>query len=172
MTAPNLEADLEREHPHGFAWAVRCCDGDRSEAEDVLHLAYVKILEGRARFDGRSAFRTWLFGVIRRTVLEQRRRRWLQGLRFAEWFAVRREDHRAAPDPAALAVASDTRERLEQALGRLSRRQQEMMHLVFYQDLSIQEAAQVLGMPVGTARTHYQRGKARLRVLLRELEAR
>jgi len=41
-----------------------------------------------------------------------------------------------------------------------------MMHLVFYQELSVQEAADVLGMPVGTARTHYERGKARLRSLL------
>jgi RNA polymerase sigma factor (sigma-70 family) len=48
----------------------------------------------------------------------------------------------------------------------LSQRQQEIIHLVFYQEMSVQEAAAVLGMPVGTARTHYERGKARLRALL------
>jgi RNA polymerase sigma-70 factor (ECF subfamily) len=40
------------------------------------------------------------------------------------------------------------------------------MHLVFYQELSLQEAAEVLRIPLGTARTHYERGKARLRQLL------
>jgi RNA polymerase sigma factor (sigma-70 family) len=56
--------------------------------------------------------------------------------------------------------------RLRQTLASLSRRQQEVLHLVFYQQLTIEEAAQVLGLPVGTARTHYERGKVRLRQLL------
>jgi len=43
---------------------------------------------------------------------------------------------------------------------------------VFYQDLTIQEAAEVLAMPVGTARTHYERGKERLRLLLEPAEDR
>ena len=170
MTAPNLEADLEREHRHGFAWAVHCCRGDRVEAEDVLHLAYEKILVGRARFDGRSAFRTWLFGVIRRTAWEERRRRLLRRLRLMEWVARRSQVDDGAPDPSAIAVAADATRRLETALASLSGRQREMMHLVFYQDQSIQEAAEILGLPVGTARTHYERGKTRLRRLLRVLE--
>jgi RNA polymerase sigma factor (sigma-70 family) len=55
---------------------------------------------------------------------------------------------------------------LRVALTQLSKRQQEVLHLVFYQELTIQDAADVLAMPVGTARTHYERGKARLRKLL------
>jgi RNA polymerase sigma-70 factor (ECF subfamily) len=56
--------------------------------------------------------------------------------------------------------------RLESALRRLSPRQAEVLHLVFYQELTIQEAADVVGLPVGTARTHYERGKARMRTIL------
>jgi RNA polymerase sigma-70 factor (ECF subfamily) len=41
-----------------------------------------------------------------------------------------------------------------------------VLHLVFYQDLSIAEAADVMDVGLGTARTHYERGKARLRQLL------
>jgi RNA polymerase sigma-70 factor (ECF subfamily) len=54
------------------------------------------------------------------------------------------------------------------ALRRLPARQRDLLHLVFYQDLSIGEAADVLGVSIGTARTHYERGKARLRRLLGE----
>ena len=59
---------------------------------------------------------------------------------------------------------------LQKALPQLSARQQEVLRLVFYQALTIQEAAEVLGLPVGTARTHYERGKARLRHLLLDEE--
>jgi RNA polymerase sigma-70 factor (ECF subfamily) len=41
-----------------------------------------------------------------------------------------------------------------------------VLHLVFYQDLSISEAAVIMGVSLGSARTHYERGKARLRELL------
>ena len=43
-----------------------------------------------------------------------------------------------------------------------------MLHLVFYQDLTIADAAEILGVSVGSARTHYERGKAQLRRLLGE----
>ncbi len=147
------------------AWAVRCCRGDAMEAEDILHRAYMKVLAGEARFSGRSSFKTWLFGVIRRTAREQARQGWLRVLRLERWWRER-EPNEDAP-------AEDERVvRLRMTLARLSKRQQEVLHLVFYQELTIQEAAEVLAMPVGTARTHYERGKERLRQLLERLEDR
>lgn len=163
MERRDLESELERLHSHGYAWAVRCCRGDRTEAEDVLQLAYVKILEGKTQFEGRSAFRTWLFGVIRYTAREQHRWRWNQALRLGRWW---REPPEEAKDAVDAMSADESRQRLRDAMNKLSTRQGEVLHLVFYQDLTIQEAAQVLKMPVGTARTHYERGKARMRILL------
>lgn len=66
--------------------------------------------------------------------------------------------------------ADDRLGALRAALARLSQRQQEVLHLVFYQNLTVREAADVLAMPVGTARTHYERGKERLRTLLAHSE--
>ena len=167
MTAlPTLDLpdELRRIHTGAFAWAVRCCRGDRDAAEDVLHAAYAKVLEGRARFDGQSTFRTWLFGVIRMTAHEERRWQWLQFERLERWWKSSRHDELHEDD----ADANDDRiTTLTAALAQLSKRQQEVLHLVFYQSLTIQDAATVLEMPVGTARTHYERGKARLRTLLR-----
>src|SRR6266487_259810 len=58
-----------------------CCGWDRTAAEDVLQASYLKLLDGRARFEGRSSFRTFVLGVIARTAREGRRRsalrRWL-----------------------------------------------------------------------------------------------
>jgi RNA polymerase sigma-70 factor (ECF subfamily) len=45
----------------------------------------------------------------------------------------------------------------------LSPRQRDVLHLVFYQEMTIEEAARVLHIPLGTARTHFERGKRKLR---------
>src|ERR1700720_3745109 len=73
-------AQLESLHLESFGWARSCCGQDAEEAENVLQAVYLKICEGRAVFDGRSALRTWLFAVIRKTAAEGRRRRFVHRL--------------------------------------------------------------------------------------------
>lgn len=165
MSRARLEGDLAELHPASFGWALGCCHGDRGEAEEVLQVAYLKVLDGRARFDGGSAFKTWLFAIIRRTAAERRRRGWLRALALHGWVGGRAAPG-PAPDPERLACASEAARRLRESLRVLPARQRELLHLVFYQDLSIEEAAQVAGISVGSARTHYHRAKARLRTLL------
>lgn len=161
----DLRDELARVHPQAFAWAMRCCRDDRGEAEDVLHEAYMKVLDGRAQFAGRSSFKTWLLGVIRHTAREHGRHRWLRIARLKRWWRGGNDQER---QPSVDHDCDDEEvSELRDALSRLSKRQQQVLHLVFYQNLTINEAAAVLTMPVGTARTHYERGKSRLRELLR-----
>ncbi|MEW6364580.1 MAG: sigma-70 family RNA polymerase sigma factor [Acidobacteriota bacterium] len=155
-------AELERHHPKSFGWALACCRGDRSEAEEVLQVAYMKILDGSARFNARSQFKTWLFAVIRLTAQEHRRRAFLR--RLIEDRAQRWRDQVEQPAVPAIEADSEKVEALRLALGELSRRQQEVINLVFYQDLSVAEAAEVMKVSVGSASRHYERGKKRLLV--------
>jgi RNA polymerase sigma factor (sigma-70 family) len=161
-----IDDELVRHHTAAFGWALACCKWDRTAAEDVLHTAYLKVIDGRARFSGASAFRTFLFGVIRNTAAEERRRR---AIRSMLPLSVLRTDGSA---PFVSANGSDDIERDEAsraliaALNTLSPRQRETLALVFYHDLSIAEAAQVLGVSLGSARVHYERGKTALRRIL------
>jgi RNA polymerase sigma factor (sigma-70 family) len=166
-----MEAELEAIHAESFRWALTCCDRDRFLAEEVLQVAYVKVLDGSARFDGRSSFKTFLFGVIRKTAMEHRRARWLSTRRAARWLTSRTEKPQPV-DPEAGSIRSERARVLIQALTRLSGRQREVLHLVFSQDLTIEQAAGVLGIATGSARQHYERGKARLRELLRDKASR
>lgn len=155
---------LTEHHTACFGWAMSCCGRNRADAEDVLSLAYDKVLSGHARFLGESSFKTWLFGVIRRTAIDERRKRaWrnLLQLRFFE----------APVSPSTPEKLSETNERaamLAKALAQLSERQREVLHLVFYEGLSVREAAVTMDVSTGTASLHYERGKARLAAMLRE----
>ena len=169
MSPAELEVCLERLHSESFGWALSLSAGDAGMAEEVLQNAYLRIVSGRAVFGQRSSFRTWLFGVIRMVALEEQRR-------------TRREEQRTvwldeanAPELAdEQAGGGETPEDVEAvrelgaALGHLPERQRQVLHLVFYQEMSIAEAAAVMEITVGSARTHYERGKARLRTLLGE----
>ncbi|HEY2798278.1 MAG TPA: sigma-70 family RNA polymerase sigma factor [Thermoanaerobaculia bacterium] len=161
MTPTELKDEIERLHAAGFAWALACCGRDRERAEDVLQTSYLKILDGRARFAGRSSFKTYLFGVIRRTASEERRRAVMSGLLLGRY---RGEDHpgsRAADGAAPVEILA-----LRSAVETLPRRQNEILHLVFSMGMTLQEAAETLSISLGAAARHYHRGKRRLAALL------
>ncbi len=163
-SARDLAAALEEHHDASFAWAMCCCRFVRADAEDVLQLAYVKVLEGRARFGGRSAFRTWLFGVIRLTALEARRRELARRILGGRLLLGAPAEPVAPPD-AAVATQRE-RAHVRRALLALPGRQRAVLELVAHQGLTLDEAAGVLGIAPGTARKHYERGKVALRAAL------
>jgi RNA polymerase sigma-70 factor (ECF subfamily) len=170
MDRNSLQVELERMHAASFGWALGCCGHRRDEAEEVLQSAYLKVLDGTARFDERSSLRTWFFGVIRRTASDQQRRQWIRRQLFDRWL-VSEPEKRSTPGPEALACESESNRNLLRALAKLSARQRQLLHLVFYQDLTIEEASRIMNISLGTARTHFDRGKRRLREILAEQEA-
>ena len=155
-----VRRSLEQHHLESYGWAMACCRHSRDEAENVLQIAYVKVLTHRAVFDGRSSFRTWLFAVIRRTAAEERRSELFRRLRLERWFGGASE---AGPSGEDLAVSRQAGEQLRRALAKLPARQREVLHLVFYHNLSLEEAARIMGVGIGSARTHYERGKKQMR---------
>ena len=77
-----------------------------------------------------------------------------------------RRQLKSAPSPDDAAINSERRERTRRALALLPARQREVVLLVFYHDLTLEEAASVMRVSIGSARVHYHRGKQRLASLL------
>ena len=170
MDISELKAELERLHSSSFGWTLSCCRRDRAEAEEVLQTVYLKILEGKALFRGEASLKTWLFAVIRKTAIGEHRKNLLRKLRWSDSSEQTTMQVSSADQPALALEKSETQALFQTALKGLPRRQREALHLVFYQDLTLSEAAVVMGISIGSARQHYERGKKHLRESLGQTE--
>lgn len=169
MDIAELKAELQQLHSASFGWALSCCGRDREEAEEVLQTVYLKILEGKAQFRGEASLKTWLFAVIRKTAMGERRKNLLRRF-ILDSGAGQAVPAEVAEQPAAVFERSETQARFQTALRSLPARQREALHLVFYEDLTLREVAEVMRVSIGSARQHYERGKKRLRESLDQAE--
>lgn len=171
MERSELECQLERLHAESWGWALACCARDREVAEDALQTAYLRVLSGKARFDGHSSFKVWLFGVIRLTSKEELRRGRAWDARRAGT-DVKPEVTDPSPGADVNIELSERSSSLVDAMARVSPKQREVLQLVFYHDMTIEEAAGVMKVSLGSARTHYERGKKALAQRLAREDAR
>ncbi|NND80950.1 MAG: RNA polymerase sigma factor [Gammaproteobacteria bacterium] len=162
MRQEQLEEQLQKHHEASFGWALHCCEHQREMAQEVLQRTYLMVLDGRAKFSGRSSFKTFLFAVMRRIAAGERRKRALLDLRFT---GVVGFDSHAANDPSVVdrMQVQDRNRTLALAVAGLPRRQREVLHLVFYQDCTLEQAAQIMRVSVGSVRSYYARAKDALR---------
>lgn len=134
--------------------------GDRHRAEDLLQESLVKLwfVWPKVAEDAPEAY-------VRKVMVRAAAR---SGLR--RWWGERPVER--LPEEATVGdLSADVveRSRLEAALAQLPPNQRVAVVLRYYQDLSERHVAEVLGCPVGTARSHAARGVARLRQILADV---
>lgn len=160
---------VERHRDRLWAVAVRTL-GDREEAADALQDALVSAFRAAHTFQGRSAVTTWLHRIVVNACLDRARRA-----------ATRRTGSLdenpqqldtlvgAAESTDTLVVRQEVRRELAAALASLPAEQRVALVLVDMQGYPVAEAAEVLGVPVGTVKSRCARGRARLLPLVRHL---
>lgn len=156
------KAALEAIHGQLFGWALSRCGFDEANAEDLMQQAYVELLSGRARFDNRSTLKTFVFGVVQ-NLARSGFRRHNKHLRLVDKFAT--EQAESTEDN----HENDSLKIVWEAVVTLPKRQRDITELVFIRDMTIEEAAQVMGVSLGTGRVHYDRAKKALADKLAEL---
>ena len=139
--------------------------GDLEEARDAAQESLVKVCTRLKQFRGEAQFATWLHRLVVNTC---RDRMAFQRVRRAEPLELDEHAISEDPDPSSVAVLTDLRRDLADALSRLSADQRIAVVLRDSFGLSYKEISRVARMPVGTAKCYVHRARARLRTLLEE----
>ena len=139
-------------------------------AEDVAQEVFLRVWTRAAQYAGQGAVRAWLLGIARNLSLNELRSRRRSRHRqmdvpsdAADFGAPRRESQwmvdLSAVEPDALADLAERQERLQEMIQDLPAQKRKVYELVHNDDMNIREAAEELGIPVGTvkSRLHYAR---------------
>jgi RNA polymerase sigma-70 factor, ECF subfamily len=136
---------------------ARALTRDETQAEDLVHDALVRAYERRSTFRLGSNLRTWLFSILHNTFIDGRRRQAAEVRRDAE--AARAADEiLPAPQESSVRLAQ-----IRQAFDLLPEEQRAVLHLIAIEGLSYQQAADTLGVPVGTLMSRLGRARTALR---------
>jgi RNA polymerase sigma-70 factor (ECF subfamily) len=151
--------------PRLMAVALRIMH-DRDDAEDVVQEALVKVCRNLTRFEGRSAFTTWLHRIVVNTGLDRLRRPELRRDRVAEndEGEVRAEPVAAIDEetPEQLYSQAETGAVVQGAIARLSPVHREVLSLRELDGESYQDIAAIARIPVGTVMSRLHHARRRL----------
>jgi RNA polymerase sigma-70 factor (sigma-E family) len=131
--------------------------GDWTRAEDLVQTAFANVYAARRRIRARHALGAYLRQALTRTYLDANMRHW-------------RREHptETLPDATPIDVRDDVENRLVllAALERVPPRQRACLVLRFYDDCSVEDAAEILGCSTGTVKSNTARGLDTLRAVL------
>ncbi|GAA1388672.1 RNA polymerase sigma factor SigM [Kitasatospora putterlickiae] len=152
-------------------WAVALRTlGDREEAADALQDALVSAFRSAHTFQGRSAVTTWLHRIVVNACLDRARRTATRRTRPLDDDPGRLDALVGSHEPADTPVVrAEVHRELTAALAELPAEQRAALVLVDMQGYPVAEAAELLGVPVGTVKSRCARGRARLLPLVRHL---
>ncbi len=146
-------AELVARHQQALRGFLRRIVGHWGDADDLAQEAFVVAWSRLARFEGRSSFRTWVCGIGYRIARDAERAHRRAQARDADWL-----DAQGESDPAPL----EDRIALAEAMAALPQDQRAALALCLGEGFSHAEAAEVLHMPLGTVKSHVNRGRERL----------
>jgi len=144
---------------------------DRHEAEDLVQETYAKALHGFSSFRPGTNFRAWIYKILRNAFLNSR-----TGLKYTSTVSLD-DEH----DEASLPVAEETPESIllhradsrlvQQGLERLTVAQREILLLCEVEEMTYQEIASTLAIPIGTVMSRLSRARQALRAAVGNMQS-
>ena len=154
---------LVERHASALArFAVSC--GERTDVDELVQDTFVRAFNSLDGFRGESSFRTWLFTIERRLLLDRRR----SDKRRRDRTEIQESDAATKYDALDSLVADETHAKLRQAVRHLSPTQREVFSLRVAEGLSYKEIAEAVGTTEGAARVHYHNAMRAVKEFLDE----
>jgi RNA polymerase sigma-70 factor, ECF subfamily len=147
-----------RHHVRVFRFGLRLVR-DEQVAEDLIGEVFLAVWRQAGKFEGRSAVSTWLFAITRFKTLSALRRR----------KDVELDDEAADPidDPEVAVQKKDTSNALRKCLTALTADHREIVDLVYYHEKSVEDVAEIVGVPENTVKTRLFYARKKLAELLK-----
>ena len=142
--------ELVARHAQALA-RFACSLGANDDVDDLMQDTFVRAFQSLDGFRGESSFRTWLFTIERRLLLDRRRAEKRRPSRVE----VQEGDAATEYDALDTMVAGEAANRVMAAMKHLSPTQREVFGLRVGQGLSYKEIAELVGTTEGAARVHY-----------------
>jgi RNA polymerase sigma-70 factor (ECF subfamily) len=140
---------------------------DRTEAEDLVQETYAKALKGFSSFQPGTNFRAWMYRILRNTFLTSR-----TGLKASAMVALDSDDSPELPagpeTPETILIEHSQHELLQAAIEALPVHFREALLLCEVEEMSYQEIAETLSIPMGTVMSRLSRARKALRESLQQ----
>jgi RNA polymerase sigma-70 factor (ECF subfamily) len=156
-----MELLYARHHVRAYRFILRLVRNEAT-AEDLVSEVFLDVWRQAGRFEGRSAVSTWLLAIGRFKALSALRRR--RGVDLDEEAVAAIED--PSDDPGVVLQKKDKSSLLRHCLSALSPEHREIIDLVYYHEKSVEEAAEIVGIPEGTVKTRMFHARKKLAELL------
>ena len=157
-----MQVLFARHHVRVFRFVVRLVKNE-STAEDLISDVFLDVWRQAGRFEGRSAVSTWLLSIARFKALSALRRRPDEELDEDTAGAI--ED--PSDDPEIALEKKDKSALIRKCLSGLSAEHREVVDLVYYHEKSVEEVAEIVGIPQNTVKTRMFYARKKLAELLK-----
>src|SRR6202167_6696951 len=151
-----------RHHVRVYRFMLRMVRNEAT-AEDLLSDVFLDVWRQAGKLEGRSAVSTWLLAIMRFKALSALRRR--KDVELDDEAANAIED--GSDDPEVAAQKKDTSPALRKCLTALSPEHREIVDLVYYHEKSVEEVAEIVGIPENTVKTRLFYARKKLAELLK-----
>jgi RNA polymerase sigma-70 factor (ECF subfamily) len=142
--------------------------GNREDAQDSAQEVFLRVWRGLPAFRAESKFSTWLYRVVVNTCLNRKRQ--LRGqLQIVDSEAIWELLPEPAPEPLRRALRSEQNTQLWAAVDSLDAKYRLVIMLFYQEEMTYQEIASLLTLPIGTVKAHLNRARIALAKMLPDL---
>jgi RNA polymerase sigma-70 factor, ECF subfamily len=156
-----MQVLFARHHVRVYRFVLRLV-GNPTTAEDLISEVFLDVWRQADRFEGRSAVSTWMLAIARFKALSALRKRPDEEL--DDETAETIED--TSDNPEVSLEKKDKSAVLRQCLEKLSPEHKEIIDLVYYHEKSVEEVAEIVGIPENTVKTRMFYARKKLAELL------